>query len=531
MKGIHGLTGLVMLSMAFAAGMVPAGAQSTDSQPPAENPAPPPTLDPLPLPVAPTSNAAPLEGKPTLKAAPTKSGELFTGRQEPAVSLEWLGSPQAKVGRPTDYTLAVRNVSNSPVQQVLVRVQLPPGTRAIETEPQANLEGEVLWWDLGLLVAKQEKNLRLRLVADGKGNLACNAWVTFTGTSALRIQVSEPRLVLKMTPPTKVMLGDNANVQFTVTNPGDGVAEKVRLHAVLSEGLEHPSGRTIEFDMGNLAPKESRTVQLFCATKAGGEQKCEGTAEAKGDLRAKDRCLINVVMPRLDLAVSGPKLRYIDRKAVYSFKVTNPGDGPATNVTVTDVIPAGFKFTSASDGGRPDPTLHTVSWFIGDLAPAQTKEVKLEVVATNPGDQHHQVTAQAAHGIKVNNNIQTRVEGTSSLLLEVVDTEDPIEVGAETSYEIRITNTGSKTETDIKLVGILPDKMKFKTATGPTRFREKGKEIAFEPLPKLEPKADAIYRITVRAMAPGDVRFKAQITSASLAEPVIEMESTRIYQD
>jgi uncharacterized repeat protein (TIGR01451 family) len=530
MKRIHGLAGLVMLSMACASWTASAGAQPTSGPAPVQNPAAAPALDPLPLPVAPTSNALPVEGK-AVKAAPAKTADTFTGRQEPAVSLEWVGSPQAKVGRPTDYTLAVRNVGAVPVQQVLVRVQLPAGARVTETEPKANTEGDVLWWDLGTLMAKHEKNLCLCLVADGKGNLACNAWVTFTGTSAMCIQVSEPRLSLKMTPPDKVMLGDSANIQFVVTNPGDGVAEKVKIHAMLSEGLEHPAGKSIEFDMGNLGPKETRTVQLVCATKAGGEQKCEGTAEAGADLRARDRCLIDVVTPRLDLEVSGPKLRYIDRKAVYSFKVTNPGNGPATNVTLTDVIPAGFKFTGASDGGQADAALRTVSWMIGDLAPAQSKEVKLEVVATNPGEHHHQVSAQAARGVKVNSDIQTRVEGASSLLLEVVDTEDPIEVGAETTYEVRITNTGSKAEADIKLVGILPDKMQLKSATGPTRFQKKEQEIVFEALPKLEPKADAIYRITVKAMAAGDVRFKAQITSASLTEPVMEMESTRIYED
>ena len=34
-----------------------------------------------------------------------------------------------------------------------------------------------------------------------------------------------------------------------------------------------------------------------------------------------------------------------------------------------------------------------------------------------------------------------------------------------------------------------------------------------------------------RGTAPGDVRFKAQITSTNLIKPVIEMESTRIYED
>ena len=102
-------------------------------------------------------------------------------------------------------------------------------------------------------------------------------------------------------------------------------------------------------------------------------------------------------------------------------------------------------------------------------------------------------------GLKAENEAMTRVEGLSALLLEVVDTQDPIEVGADTSYEIRITNTGTKTETDVRLACTIPDQMQLKLAQGPVRFQEQGKMVVFEPLPKLAPRADAIYRIFVKA--------------------------------
>ena len=77
----------------------------------------------------------------------------------------------------------------------------------------------------------------------------------------------------------------------------------------------------------------------------------------------------------------------------------------------------------------------------------------------------------------------------------------------------------------------IPDKMEFKSATGPVKFHEEGKMIVFEPLEKLAPRADAIFRINVRAIDQGIVRFKIQMTSTNLTEPVIKMEATRIYSD
>jgi hypothetical protein len=73
--------------------------------------------------------------------------------------------------------------------------------------------------------------------------------------------------------------------------------------------------------------------------------------------------------------------------------------------------------------------------------------------------------------------------------------------------------------------------MEFKNATGPVRFHEEGKKIVFESLEKLAPKADAIFRINVKAVDAGTVRFKIQMTSTNLTEPVIKMEATRIYSD
>jgi uncharacterized repeat protein (TIGR01451 family) len=347
----------------------------------------------------------------------------------------------------------------------------------------------------------------------------------------LQVKVREPKLVLKASAPGKVMVGDAAAFTLTVSNPGDGAADQVKIHATLTDGLEHARGNKVDFEIGNLAAGETRSVQLICATKAGGAQKCEGSAEAEGGLRAADAAGVDVIMPRLDLQLGGPALRYLERKALYTLKVTNPGDAPATNVTVSDVVPVGFKVLAASDGGRHDFSTRSVSWFLGEIGPGQTREVKLEVQAINPGEHKHKASAVAARGLRAESELMTRVEGLSALLLEMVDTEDPIEVNGDTAYEIRVTNTGSKTETDIKIVATVPDKMQFKNAQGPVRYREEGKTIVFEPIERLAPRADAIFRINVKAMEPGTVRFKIQMTSTNLVEPVVKMEATRIYSD
>src|SRR5262249_37844297 len=199
------------------------------------------------------------------------------------------------------------------------------------------------------------------------------------------------------------------------------------------------------------AAGESRSVALLCATRPGGAQTCKATVSADCGLKATDTGSMNVIMPRLDMKLVGPRLRYLDRKAIYTMTVTNPGDAPATNVTVAHVVPPGFKVLAASDGGRHDYQTRTVSWFLGEVGAGKTSEGKVEVRAISPGAHIQKAAAVGARGLRAESELSTKVEGIAALLVELVDTEDPIEANGDTSYEVRISNTGSKTEENIKL--------------------------------------------------------------------------------
>ncbi len=563
MKRMYGLAGFVLgvVALGWAAIAVaqspptPAplpvvrsgGPVPTMPTPVMPTPVMPATPGTLPAPVAPVAVAPAADPKPAETAAAPAVGPALitgtpiaegsteatgpTGRQEPAVSVEWSGPPAAKIGQANDYTVMVRNSCNIPVQQVLVRVRLAGAASVLAAEPKGIVEDNVLSWDVGTLQPKEEKAMHLKMVAASRGDVAAQAWVTFTGFTAMKVRVREPKLVVKAMGPDRVLVGDPAAFTVTVTNPGDGPAEHVRVVADLSAGLDHPRGPKLEFPLGNLGAGESRSVQIVCLTKTGGEQSCTAVAEADGALKATDHMACAVSMPRLDLEAKGPKLRYVDRKAVYTIKVTNPGDAPAANVTVSDVVPAGLKFVTADGGGQMDGATRTVSWFLGEVGPGQSKEVNLEVVCVATGEYAHKVAAQASRGLKVEGETQTRVEGLSALQLDLSDVEDPVELNGDAVYEIRVTNSGSVTETDVKIACTLPEKVQYKTATGPTGVHVEGAELVFEPLPRLAPKADAVYKVTVKCLAAGTIHFKAKATSMGVPDPVMKEESTRIYAD
>lgn len=464
-------------------------------------------------------------------AGPTHSNP--TSREEPGVSLEWICPATAKLGQPVTCQIVVKSLSNGRLHQVALRARLPAGVVVKASEPAGTADGELLVWELGTLEPRQEKRLDLLLVPTTKTSLALNAFVTFTGASTARLDVREPRLVLKASAPARVITGDPATVMLTVSNPGDATADVVKVKATLTDGLEHGRGQHVEFNLDSLGPKESRTVLVTCSARSVGPQSCTAMATAEPGLTAQDAVSIEIVAPRLEVAVSGPGMRYLDRHAIVRFKVTNPGTATANHVNLTDQVPPGFKVLGASDGGRHDFVSRAVVWFLGDLAPGCCREVSMELVAINPGEHKNLAVVTAARGLRAAGEVSTRVEGLPALLMELVDLDDPVEVGKETSYEIRVTNTGTKTESNLQITCTIPEQMEFRAAKGAVGcpFKVEGREVIFEPLPKLAPRVDAIYRIKVRCLTAGDARFQTRMRADDLSLPVLREESTRIYGD
>ena len=458
-------------------------------------------------------------------------GDINNRRREQIVSLEWVGPTQTKIGRPFTYEIIVRNNGDIPATDVIVRDRIPESMKVVSVEPTSSPDSQGYLWNLGSLAPREERRIEVEMVAMQRGDVSCHATVTATTAAHAAFRVTQPQLVVSQTTPEKLMVGDPVSMNISLSNPGDGPADNVVLRITLSDGLRHDKGSEFTIDVGSVGSGETKPVQLLCSAVAGGTQHVHVFATAEGDIEAKSESKFSVTEASLDLNFVGPGLRYLDRQAVYTATVTNPGDAPAENVKVSIALPPGFKFVAASAGGRHDFTTSSVIWMVGTLNAGETRELSYKAAAIQSGAQKHVATVTGSRGLKKEAEVATRVEGISALLLEVVDVDDPVEVGAETAYEIRVTNQGSREATNVEIHALVPPEMSVRGGQGPTRYRVEGQEVLFAPLPQLSPRADAIYRVLVTGISKGDVRFRARLISDSLTEPVIEEESTKVYDD
>ena len=72
--------------------------------------------------------------------------------------------------------------------------------------------------------------------------------------------------------------------------------------------------------------------------------------------------------------------------------------------------------------------------------------------------------------------------------------------------------------------------MQFVTAAGATAGSLIGKTVSFAPLRSLEPKTKASWRVIIKGLQAGDVRFKVTMHTDRIALPIEGMEATHIYQ-
>jgi hypothetical protein len=94
---------------------------------------------------------------------------------------------------------------------------------------------------------------------------------------------------------------------------------------------------------------------------------------------------------------------------------------------------------------------------------------------------------------------------------------------------VRIVNQGSCVCTNIQITATAPEGLQPREGSGPSSYRLQGSQLVFDLLPRLATKADAVYRIKVRGVQPGDYRFRVQMTCDQLKAPVVKEESSRVY--
>ena len=490
-----------------------------------------PVVTPTATPTAtPSAAKKPLSSSPSARSSVGGVTRNFTS-ESPRVTTEWKKLGDLNVGQPCAIELVVTNAGGAVASDVSIDAYFPESVRITEAKPEPSAATDHVTWTFRALGAGEERRVAMTIIPSQRGDIAVNANVRYTAAASTSFSAEEPLLKVAMSGPAQMIVGEPASQSVTVTNPGTGIAHNVMLQVLIPEGLEHARGSKLTMELGSLTPGEVRTVKLALNAKIGGPQTLRVEAKADGDLRQSATAKVEVLAPSLKLEVAGPALRYVGRDARYTIHVRNDGAAQTNNVRTIYVVPRGFDFLHASNGGNFEPKDRTVTWFLGSVDAGKTTELSVKLRPTDVGDFAHVAKVVSEHGATSEARTSTKIEGAASLVLEVVDLDDPVEVGRETAYEVRVRNDGSKEAQNVGLSIELPSAIQLIGVKAPVEYLAESGLLVFKSLPALPPGKTAIFHVTVKGKDEGNQRLRARLTSDSIQEPLTVEELTKFYAD
>lgn len=525
---------LLAITLSAAVALLPGGCRSSGTSEAAVREA---AVQPAPgsaqaSPSEPAPGSASPSTSTRTSAASTRCGECVSSRIYPSggvVRLDMQMPREVTAGAAFDHTLKVTNLTDTIVTDVVVTERLPKNYKFQRSDPSAKADETKLVWTLDSMDPKAVQLITVSGVATSADCLTHCATVTFQVPACASAEIIEPKLALTKTAPREVTLCDPFPVKFVVSNNGTGSVQGVKVQDTLPAGLTTADGRReVLFDAGTLAAGQSKEQTIQLKASKTGEYVNKAVATSASGMKAEAATTTTVRQPVLAITKSGPEKQYAGRPLTYKITVTNKGDSAAVNTVVEDTIPQGIPAVQASAGGTVSGS--KVVWQLGTLAPNASRELTVSYTASQIGTLSNTATARAVCADQVTASATTAIQGIAAVLLEVVDTMDPVEIGSQTTYIITATNQGSIPSTDIEIVATLEEAQEFVSADGATSPTVQGRTIKFAPLGSLAARQKAAWRVVVKAAKPGDVRFTVAMNTAELGRPVDETEATQQYQ-
>jgi uncharacterized repeat protein (TIGR01451 family) len=463
----------------------------------------------------------------------TPGSTALEGPQQPTLTLQKVAPREVQVNKPTELQLVVQNTGQTAANQVFVHDQVPEGTELIDTDPKASVARDgTLSWNLGTIEPGATSKILIRLLPNRPGDFGSVAQVTFAAQASSRTRCTQPILSVKHTAKDKVLIGDEWVMEITVENSGDGPATNVMLQENVPDLFSFADGSSeLEFEVGTLPPGQRKSVQLRLKAARVGQTQNRIVAQADADLQASDSLGVEVISPDLKVMAEGPDRKFLNRQATHEFTVANSGTAAATNVDLIARLPRGLKFVSANNQGQYDANSNAVYWSLQQLAAGQSGRVELVTLPAEPGQHAIEFEATADLNQKSSVSKPLAVEYLVELFCEIDDLTDPIEIGGETAYRVKVTNQGLQAATNIRLNVEFPSGIQPTAVSGNIPNQIQGQRVAFSAIDRLDPQQETVVTISAKGTLEGDHRVIVSMASDARETQIAKEESTQVYSD
>ena len=416
--------------------------------------------------------------------------------------------PNPNVGGQITFTITVRNLGADTATGVTLLDVLPTGLTFISASPAAGTSYDPASgvWTVNTLPVGGARILTIAAAVAGAGSFTNVAAVTKSdqfdpdpdnNTDQSTVTTREADLaVVKTVDDATPNVGDTITFTVTLSNDGPDAANNVEvteqfptagldfLSATPSQGTYNET--TGIWTVGTVASGDSKTLTILARVTAPAVNTIPTAQTNIASVTKADEYDPNpgnntgsvAETPQYaDLGVKKTTSNVqpnVGETITYTVRLFNLGTAVATNVEVTDALPANVAFISATPatGTRFQETATGGVWSVPSIAPGQTLVLTLTVEAVNTSVAFNTVTITHSDVWDPNNRNNTAKTPTDPqeadlIVSKTVNNSTP-NVGDDVTFTITLENLGPSSALNVSLTDTLPAGLQFVSATPST---------------------------------------------------------------
>lgn len=463
------------------------------------------------------------------------------------------------VGEKLTYQINIFNQGPSFAENVIVTDDLPPNVILVDiNSPHGNcsFSGNIVSCDLGTLAPGEFTTITLTVIPTTVGTIFNVATVTAEGGAPISTENVTDVLpappgtlqIKKDATPNPVFVGSELLYTISIANTQnipltnvifmDQLPANVTLVSIDSPiGNCSESGGLITCNLGILQSGESVFINIRVIPTTPGV--ISNTATVTSDETTPESATIDVIVeaPLPNLVVSktsSPNPVVVGQQLVYTITVENTGLGEATNVVVTDTLPANVNFIDVnSSQGNSTETGGIVTTDLGTLPPGKIATILITVVPTTPGlITNIAATTSNETPEPIITTTDTIVESLPPpiLIIEKIATPNPVVIGNQLTYTINVKNIGQSTANNVVVTDVLPANVVIDSVTTSKGSSTVASGVVTANIGTLDPRESATINIIVTPTEAGTLTNTATVTSDETSPETTTSESVVIQR-